>query len=52
MRLLEIDTPETFQAQCDRERHLGEKAKLWPWQSLQVRSFDAGEAVPEGNNGT
>jgi endonuclease YncB( thermonuclease family) len=28
MRLLEIDTPETFEAQCDREKHLGEKAKL------------------------
>jgi endonuclease YncB( thermonuclease family) len=28
MRLLEIDTPETFQAQCDREKQLGEKAKL------------------------
>jgi endonuclease YncB( thermonuclease family) len=28
MRLLEIDTPETFEAQCDRERQLGEKAKL------------------------
>lgn len=28
MRLLEIDTPETFDAQCDREKHLGEKATL------------------------
>jgi endonuclease YncB( thermonuclease family) len=28
MRLLEIDTPETFEAQCDREKQLGEKAKL------------------------
>jgi endonuclease YncB( thermonuclease family) len=28
MRLLEIDTPETFQAQCDREKLLGEIAKL------------------------
>lgn len=28
MRLLEVDTPETFEAQCDREKHLGEKAKL------------------------
>lgn len=28
MRLLDIDTPETFEAQCDRERQLGEKAKL------------------------
>lgn len=28
MRLLEIDTPETFEAQCDREKALGEKAKL------------------------
>jgi endonuclease YncB( thermonuclease family) len=28
MRLLEVDTPETFQAQCYREKQLGEKAKL------------------------
>jgi endonuclease YncB( thermonuclease family) len=28
MRLLEIDTPETFEPQCDREKQLGEKAKL------------------------
>ncbi|NSY17286.1 thermonuclease family protein [Neorhizobium sp. AL 9.2.2] len=28
MRLLDIDTPETFEAQCDHEKHLGEKAKL------------------------
>jgi endonuclease YncB( thermonuclease family) len=28
MRLLEIDTPETYHAQCDREKQLGEKAKL------------------------
>jgi hypothetical protein len=28
MRLLEIGTPETFGAQCDKEKQLGEKAKL------------------------
>ena len=27
-RLLDIDTPETFEAECDREKQIGEKAKL------------------------
>lgn len=27
-RVLDIDTPETFEAACDREKQMGEKAKL------------------------
>jgi endonuclease YncB( thermonuclease family) len=45
MRLLDIDTPETFQAQCDRERFLGERAKL-RLQALMTRGYhiaDGGE---------
>jgi endonuclease YncB( thermonuclease family) len=38
MRLLEIDTPETFEAQCDREKQLGEKAKL-RLQALMSRGY-------------
>jgi endonuclease YncB( thermonuclease family) len=45
MRLLDIDTPEAFEAQCDRERDLGEKAKL-RLQSLMWKGYrlaDSGE---------
>jgi endonuclease YncB( thermonuclease family) len=38
MRLLEIDTPETFEAQCDREKQLGDKAKL-RLQALMSRGY-------------
>ncbi len=38
MRLLDIDTPETSQAQCDSERALGEQAKL-RLQALMARGY-------------
>ncbi|KQQ73795.1 hypothetical protein ASF70_08320 [Rhizobium sp. Leaf321] len=38
MRLLDIDTPETFQAQCDWERTLGNQAKL-RLQALMSRGY-------------
>ena len=38
MRLLDIDTPETFEAQCSREKLLGEKAKL-RLQALMARGY-------------
>lgn len=44
-RLLDIDTPETFEAECDRERQVGERAKL-RLQTLMAGGYrlaDSGE---------
>lgn len=37
-RLLDIDTPETFEAACGREKEMGEKAKL-RLQSLMSKGY-------------
>lgn len=37
-RLLDIDTPETFEAECEREKEIGEKAKL-RLQSLMAKGY-------------
>jgi endonuclease YncB( thermonuclease family) len=44
MRLLDIDTPETFEAQCDRERQIGKKAteRLRVLMSKGYRLADSG----------
>ena len=45
MRLLDIDTPETFEAQCDREKQIGKKAteRLQVLMSRGYRVADSGE---------
>ncbi len=47
-RLLDIDTPETIEAECDREKEIGERAKL-RLQSLMSR--DTGSSTAEGRIG-
>ena len=37
-RMLDIDTPETFEAACGREKEMGEKAKL-RLQSLMSKGY-------------
>jgi endonuclease YncB( thermonuclease family) len=45
MRLLDIDTPETFEAQCDREKQIGKKAteRLQALMASGYRIADSGE---------